>query len=198
MLWGIFFLLIIVLGFQVNIWDIWNIATGSRTLLSVFCWYMVASIPMYPILFFAEYSLMQEYDEEVPGICSLIGSEIPITLRIPYKGFDLRGITYAQKLDIDDYWKTRDFEMYVRRFIDTIVWWAIVISGIFAIYHSGENAILTAIEAKSLPMRLITLGIVIAIMLVVGIITGWMRKRSIQEMFRELREYEQSGQDEQK
>ena len=96
-------------------------------------------------------------------------------------------------MDIDDYWKRRNFEMYVCRFIDRIIWWAIFISGICAIYHSGENAILTAIEAKSMTMRLVILGIVILVLTVIGIITGQMRARSIREMFRELQESEKDG-----
>ena len=89
-------------------------------------------------------------------------------------------------MDIDEYWKQMDLEMYIRRFIDRVIWWAIVIFGIYAIYHSGENAILTVIEAESLPMRLLILGIAVLIMVAVGIITGRMRARSIREKFKEV------------
>lgn len=172
--WGIVFLVSLVVGFGVNIGTIFSIAISMDLPCTVYCWYMLISIVLYPVLILftnrkKEYSL-----REIASI------NLYSILWIPYKGFDIRGLFRIKTLYKDFKGKVSEAAL-IFRFIETVIWWAILVSGILLFRKNENNLVYQAVKTKSSYQVLMILGTSIGIYLILLLISWLMFKSTIKK-----------------
>ena len=155
-LWGIVCFLVLVLGFGVEIEAIFDIAGELNSVLSFLCIYYLASFILYPLLFFISYFRKGE------GLFDIIIYEFPPFIWMPYRGIDIIRIRQAK---YDD-----DAHLYLLRFVEMIIWWALAITAIIAVFYD-DNVIHQTINVKNTDQKLIVLGIILGIYFIMCIIS---------------------------
>ena len=130
--WGIVFLLILVVGFGVKIGTVCSIAISKDLPCTIYCWYMLISIMLYPALMF--------FTNRKTGLSlrEIVSTNFYSIMWIPYKGFDIRGLFRIKTLDIDFKGKLSETATILFRFIETVIWWAVLVSGIL-LFKKNEN-----------------------------------------------------------
>jgi hypothetical protein len=189
--WGILFLLVLVFGFGVDISDIVAIAKSLEMNLAAYCIYLLVSIALYPIIVIVSTirSLKAGLD-----FSDVVAIGLPPTLWTPYKGLDIRGLFKLKSLGLDAKGIRFDIGVHIIRFLETALWWFVVATGIYAVYHQGNNAILRAIGQKTVQEKLIVAGICIAVYCVLNLI-AWLINKAVTKRWRSepTSSYTQSG-----
>ena len=143
--WGIVFLNILILGFQVKIQDIWSIACSLKMPLSAFCIDMLVSVFLYPILTAIWLTHLLKGKLSF-GEILVIGFQ-PL-LWMPYKGLDIKELIGALN-ETDAKVKIYDLGVWIYHVVEMLIWWFVVLFGIYTIYHQKDNALFAAIEQTS-------------------------------------------------
>ena len=173
--WGIVFFLVLVVGFGVNTGTIFSIAVSIELPCSIYCWYILISIVLYPVLMFIT-------NRKTGLSLHEIGSThlYPI-LWIPYKGFDIRGLFKIKTLDTDFKGKVSEAVALVFRFIETVIWWGVLVSGVLLFKKNENNLVYQAVKTKSPFQILLILGVSIGIYLVLLLISWLLFKSTIKK-----------------
>ena len=189
--WGIMFLLVLVFGFGVGISDIIAIAKSLEMNLTAYCIYLLVSIVLYPIII-----IVTTIASLKAGLTfsDIVAIGLPTTLWTPYKGLDISGLYKLKASGLDAKGIRFDIGVHIIRFLETALWWFVVITGIYAVYHQGNNAILHAIGQKTVKEKFIVAGICIAVYCVLNLI-AWLVNKAVTKRWRSepTRSYTQSG-----
>ena len=174
--WGIVFLLVLIFGFGVRFKDIFSIAFSFEWYLAAYCLYFLVSIILFPLLLV----LIYKFDVSCGlSLGDIVPVDLPATLWMPYKGLDIHGLFKMKKSGLDASGVFVEIGIHVRRLFETLLWWAIVIFGIYTIFNQGDNAILKAINEKSSKDKLIVLGVALGVYLLLSIISWLVQKASV-------------------
>ncbi len=189
--WGILFLLVLVFGFGVDISDIVAIAKSLEMNLAAYCIYLLVSLVLYPLIII--YNAITSL-KACLTFSDIVAIGLPTTLWIPYKGLDCRGLIKLKTSGLDAKGIRFDIGVHIIRFLETALWWFVVVTGIYAVYHQGNNAILRAIGQKTVQEKLIVAGICFAVYCVLNLIARLINK-AVTKRWRSgpTRSYTQSG-----
>ena len=173
--WGLVFLLILLFGFGVDIVDIITMAMSLEMYLSAFCIYMLLSVIIYPLL---AIMILVKNIEDISLIDAFLIQFTP-NLWTPYKGFDIRFLFSLPDLDLPGI--IHDILVGILRFVDMIIWWGILIFGLYTIHNQGENPILSAINAKTAIQKMAVVGGVLIGYLILKVIIYIANKMFLEE-----------------
>ena len=189
--WGILFLLVLVFGFGVDISDIVAIAKSLEMNLAAYCIYLLVSLVLYPLIII--YNAITSL-KACLTFSDIVAIGLPTTLWIPYKGLDCRGLKKLKTSGLDAKGIRFDIGVHIIRFLETALWWFVVVTGIYAVYHQGNNAILRAVGQKTVQEKLIVAGICFAVYCVLNLIARLINK-AVTKRWRSgpTRSYTQSG-----
>lgn len=164
--WGIIFIIILVFAFKVRFLEIISLATNGPNYLNVFCIFMVLSIVVFPIT-----AVVIKVSQGL-SILDMIAIRFPPDLWMPYKGITVFRDSRREKNDpdIDKQAFAFDVVIFINRFIDTVLWWAIVVFGVYEIFHTGDNAIKEAVQDFSMPHVLFVLACIVALYILLCIL----------------------------
>lgn len=170
--WGICFLLILTIGFGVRIQDIFYIAVSLETNLAAFCLYLLVSVGLFPL-----FTIIIGIVHGKSGLSfgESLAIDLPVLLWTPYKGLDFRG-RLKKNSGFDSQFVFHDIGIRIWRFIEMIIWWTIVIGGLFSIYVQYDNAIRFAIDQKSSIEKLKIIGIALIVYIVLRLISWIINK----------------------
>lgn len=156
--WGIVFLIILVLAFKVRFSEIISLAMNGPHYLNLVCIFMVLSIVVFPIT-----AIVIKVSQGL-SVLDMIAIRFPPDLWMPYKGITVFRASRKEKDDpgIDKQAFASDVVIFINRFIDTVLWWAIVVFGVYEIFHTGDNPIKDAVQSFSMSHVLFVLACIIA------------------------------------
>ena len=181
--WGICFLLILVIGFDVRLQDVFSTAVSLEMNLAAFCIYLLASVILFPIL-----EIISAASILKAGLSfgDVFAADIAPLLWTPYKGLDFRYSFTKKNSELDIKGHLHDIVICIKRIIEMALWWFIVIFGVYTVYHQSNNAIRPALDQKSFIEKAIIIGICLAVYFVLQlfswIVVKILKKRGREEM----------------
>ena len=176
---GVSILLVLMLGFDVEMSEVFSLALHGDCFLNISCIYMLVSIIVFPIALIVHvYLTMTLYyrrggKDNYPIAVAFLMELMYVCQNLcwkPYKGFDLRWmIRFSQKSAHD---KKIDISRWFPRFVETILWWVITVAVVYTILTPGNNGILEKIKQLSSQQIIIILSVSFAIIIIASIIFG--------------------------
>lgn len=168
---GILILLTIVLGFRVDLNEIINLALHGEYFINISCIFMLISVIVFPVTLithiFLTMTIYHKRGGENPYLFVFLKTVMYVFHTLcwkPYKGLDLFWLLKLPKESAHD--RKYDFNRWLPRFFETLLWWGIISAVAYTILHPGNNSLLVAIRQFSNRQILLILLVSLAIVIV--------------------------------
>lgn len=198
--WGVVLLLIFYICYDVNLYDLIQVIASRDNYIFIFCWFLLIAAILYPFLAIPDFIL--DLTRRSFGFFDTIYYNVTRNLCIPYEGIQIYKVFSLKDRGWEEHFVKEDTFIYTHQFIEMILWWAIMIFGIYSIFFHGDNIILHAIQKKTLIQNGIILAKVLATYIVISLLLElihWLINRkdmAFRRMFEE--EYLNSSTDKKK
>lgn len=153
--WGVLFLAFLIFVFNVNLSDIVYEGIYGDKPLKYYCLYMLISVLVYLIFQFLHFKLLKVSIFDYFAICTLS------TFWIPYRGITIL-FSHGKK--------SREVGNIILSLIETILWWFIILTGIYTIINTNDNRIFFNINIMEKNIVMKKIGVMFGLILVGNII----------------------------
>lgn len=179
--WGCVCFCILYFGFGISIYSIHSIAKSLEMNLAGYAIYILLSLVMFPIFLIRSIRFSMKYRF---SIALDIQTWLYCRLRTPFDAFNVGWLFRLKSLGLDATGIRNNIFIYIIRLFETTLWWFILCSGVYTIYHQGNNIIVQAIEQKSVSEKVMIGCVCLAIyMFLWGIerIAKYIHKKKLEE-----------------